>query len=65
MKSQKILIDKSVKVNKNNKSLQITIPNMIHTIAEIREGDYIQFHTIKYTKKQRKITAEIYINEYK
>ena len=43
----KIPVNKTVKVGSYNGSLKISIPNMVHTITEIKEGDQILYKNIE------------------
>jgi len=44
----KIPVQKIVKANENSGSIRISIPNMVHTVTNIKNGDQILFKTMTY-----------------
>ena len=54
-------INKSVKVAEHNGSLLMSIPNMIHTITDIEEGDSILYDTIHYKKNSNDVKLKLKI----
>ena len=60
-----IPINKTVKVSEHNGSLRMSIPNMVHTITDIEEGDFITYNTMDYEKESNQIKIILEINKEK
>lgn len=56
-----IPVNKSVKVIEHNGSLIMSIPNMVHTMTGIKEGDSILYNTINYKKNSKDLKLELKI----
>lgn len=54
-----IRINKTVKVRNSNGSLRMSIPNMVHTMTEIEDGDILLFKDIEYDENSNEIVFRL------
>lgn len=52
-------VNKPVRVTNHNGSLRMSIPNMVHTITEINDGDRLLYKEINYKEKENTIIITI------
>ena len=55
----KIPVQKIVKASENSGTIRISIPNMVHTVTNIENGDQILFKTMTYNENSDEFELEL------